>query len=171
MSAEHAGLRALREILSRMYSGKQGGGITGYSQTRGWAFVSSGIGQATPEQLDALFDLVGLQPRPVVPRGACADCRWAKDGRERGYSFPCAPCTRPWLSSFEPAVGPAPDALGLVDRVVRRAQGGYTAEDLAIDADNHGQPRQYPSLIEAAALGGRDAVVRAIQDHIDRMGR
>lgn len=167
----HPGVDALREILSRWFSPKQGGGISGLGRDGRWHFVSAGLGQATAEQIDALFALAGLEPKPVEPRGACADCRWAKDGRERGYAFPCGPCTRPWHSSFEPVSGEPPDGLGLVDRVVRRAAGDATELDDQIDDDGRGSVRSLPWLIEAAQAGGRDAVVRAIDEHVAKADR
>lgn len=166
-STEPPGVTALREILSGWFNPRQGGGVMGLAADGTWGFVSAGLGQATPAQLDALFDLAGLTPKPIVPRGPCSGCRWSKDGRERGYSFPCGPCTRPWHSSFEPAEGPPTDGLGIVDRIVRRANGEATDLDGAIDSVSTGRrpPGQVGTLKEAG-LSGRAAVVEAIDKMI-----
>jgi hypothetical protein len=107
---EHPGITAVRDLLRAMRLDEQGGYL-GRGPDGTWHFGSMGLGQVTPDQLDALFDLVDLVPEPIVSLGHCRDCLFSKpykskDGQigwaERGYSNPCSPCKRPKMSNFEP---------------------------------------------------------------------
>lgn len=96
------GVATLRRLLRAMRWDDQGG----YSsrQNGKWLFISTGLPQTTPEDLDELFALAGIEPDEVVPKGNCFHCKHAReDGRERGYDQPCCTCTRPYHSNFVPA--------------------------------------------------------------------
>ncbi len=100
------GLEVLRTVLKRLRSDDQGGYIS-YEGNGKWSFVSTSLPQTTPEELNALFELAGIVPDVIVPKGSCEDCANAKvlpDGRrvERGYAGPCSPCKRPIMSNFVP---------------------------------------------------------------------
>lgn len=106
---EHPGIVALREILTDLRWDDQGGYVS-YEGDGKWSFVSCGLGQATPEQLNAMFDLVGVVPDVIVPLGSCEDCKHARqtdDGEwtEQGWHGPCSPCKRPRMSNFVPREG------------------------------------------------------------------
>jgi hypothetical protein len=101
MADTHPGMVALRAVLKRMRSDDQGGYIS-YGGDGKWHFVTAGLPQTTPEELNALFALAGIEPDVIIPKGACADCKFARDGRERGYESPCLGCKRPYHSNFEP---------------------------------------------------------------------
>lgn len=96
------GLAALRRVLRAMRWHDQGGYV---SRDNGkWSFVSTGLPQTTPEELDALFAMAGIEPDEIVVKGACFHCKHARDdGSERGYENPCSPCKRPYHSNFVPA--------------------------------------------------------------------
>lgn len=95
------GLAVLRRVLRAMRWHDQGGYV---SRDNGkWSFVSTGLPQTTPEELDALFAMAGIEPDEIVPKGHCFDCKHARNGSERGYENPCSPCTRPYHSNFVPA--------------------------------------------------------------------
>lgn len=173
VALEHPGVAALRGLLRTMYRPEQGGGIPLRSPEGRWLFSAIGLGTVTAEQLDALFDLAGLVPKAVEQRGSCRDCRWAKNGKSRGYTYPCSPCTRPWMSNFEPAAGPPPDDRGLVDRLVRRAAGQATEDDIAIDRVPPTTRRPAGPSWDVAAAGerGRDAVVAALDEFLRAIDR
>lgn len=166
--ADDPGIAALRRILQRFYDPKQGGGIPSYRSDGSWGEGLHGLGVAHGHELNALFVLAGLVPRPVEVRGPCQTCRWARHGYERGYTLPCLTCTRPWHSNYEPADGVLQDDLGLPDRIVRRVQGTSTDLDRALDSDRLGRPQPYVHLVAAAEQGGRDQVVKVIQAQLDR---
>lgn len=77
------------------------GGFASYDAGH-WAFVSTGLGQVTPKELDLLCKFTGIVPDEIVPRGPCSKCKFARDGNERGYEMPCLSCTRPYHSHFQP---------------------------------------------------------------------
>lgn len=93
------GIATLRRLLRSMRWHDQGGYV---SRSDGkWDFVSTGLPQTTPEDLDELFALAGIEPDEVVPKGNCFHCKHAReDGSERGYDQPCCSCTRPYHSHF-----------------------------------------------------------------------
>lgn len=93
-------MTALRRVLTRMRWDDQGG-YPGLIDGK-WNFVTTGLPQTTPEELDALFALAGIVPDEIVTKGHCEDCAHAVNGRERGYSGPCSPCKRPQMSNFVP---------------------------------------------------------------------
>jgi hypothetical protein len=102
--AIHPGMKALREILRGMRLHDQGG-YTDVGKDGKFAghagFISSGIGQATPEQLDALFDLAGIVPDAIEPLGSCRECVWGDArGGDLGWGAPCAGCCRPKMTNF-----------------------------------------------------------------------
>lgn len=96
------GLAVLRRILRAMRWHDQGGYV---SRVDGkWSFVSTGLPQATPEEVDTLFALAGIEPDEIVSKGSCFHCKHARDdGSERGYEKPCLTCSRPYHSNFVPA--------------------------------------------------------------------
>lgn len=162
------GITTLRRILQRFYDPKQGGGILGYRSDGSWGEGLHGLGVASSDELNALFALAGLVPRPVEVRGPCQTCRWARHGYERGHTLPCNTCTRPWHSNYEPADGALQDDFGLPDRIVRRVRGTATDLDRAVDSDRFGRLEPYAHLVAAAEQGGRNQVVEVIQEHLDR---
>lgn len=96
------GLAVLRRILRAMRWHDQGG-YRAWDDGK-WSFVSTSLPQTTPEELDALFSLAGIEPDEIVPKGNCFHCEHARDdGTERGYDRPCVSCSRPYLSNFVPA--------------------------------------------------------------------
>jgi hypothetical protein len=106
----HPGIIALRSILKSMRWDDQGG-YSSYLGDGKWGFVSTGLPQTTPKQLNALFDLAGIVPDVIVPKGYCEDCAHAKPNareggfityHEQGYAGPCSPCKRPKMSNFVP---------------------------------------------------------------------
>ena len=98
---EHPGLTALRNILKRKRWDEQGG-YSGYKGEGKWDFISTGLPQVSPQELNELFALVGLEPDVIIPLGDCEDCAHSKNGREQGYHGPCSPCKRPRMSNFTP---------------------------------------------------------------------
>jgi len=97
-------LAVLRAVLSRRRSARQGG-MPGYGGDGEWDFVTSGLPQVTPEELNILFELAGIIPDEIESLGSCEACRHAVNGRERGYSMPCLKCLRPRHDLWESAVG------------------------------------------------------------------
>ncbi len=98
------GMQVLRTVLQRLRWDDQGGYP---SRNNGkWNFISASLPQTTPEELDALFALVGVVPDEIVSLGDCKDCKHAviKHGRrcEQGYAGPCLTCKRPRMSNFVP---------------------------------------------------------------------
>lgn len=98
---EHPGIKALRRILTARRWDDQGGYVDVDADGKHRGFVWTKVGDATPKEMDALFDLVGVKPDPIVPLGDCTDCVHSGDGRERGYAYPCVNCTRPRMSLFQ----------------------------------------------------------------------
>lgn len=88
-----AAMLVIRRALREMRWDGQGG----YSSRRGgkWDFVSTSIGQFTPDELDTLFAFAGIVPDEIEIVGVCADCANSDNGHERGYSPPCSSCLRP----------------------------------------------------------------------------
>jgi hypothetical protein len=104
--SEHPGIAAIRRLLKEMRRDEQGG-YSGYGGDGRWHFVSTSIGQFTPEELNDLFDLVGIVPDKIVSLGSCSTCIHAKelkDGRlvEQGYQGPCLTCKRPKMHNWRP---------------------------------------------------------------------
>lgn len=97
-------LAALRSVLSRMRWHDQGG-FSGYVGNREWSFVSTGLPQTGPDELNALMDLAGIIPDKIVSLGDCSDCFHSENGREKGYRQPCLSCKRPRMSNFESSKG------------------------------------------------------------------
>lgn len=96
------GLAALRKLLRAMRWHDQGGYV---SRNNGkWSFASTSLPQTTPQTLDMLFALAGIEPDEIVAKGHCFHCKHARDdGTERGYDRPCVSCKRPVNSNFVPA--------------------------------------------------------------------
>lgn len=91
----------IRKALVDMRWDQQGGYSGLYKGN--WNFISSGIGNFTPDQLDILFAFAGVTADEIEPVGACKDCANADEyGGERGYVEPCCSCTRPFHSNFVP---------------------------------------------------------------------
>jgi hypothetical protein len=100
------GLKVLRALLKRQRWDDQQG-YPGYLGDGKWDFISSGLGQAAPEELNALFALAGIEPDVIESKGDCTTCGNSvvgSDGRryEQGYSGPCGPCKRPKMSNWVP---------------------------------------------------------------------
>ena len=104
-AGEHPGITALRDILWSARWHDQGGYVS-FNGDGKWGFVTAGLPQATPEQWNALLDLVGIVPGVIESLGSCENCKHAVQahGRwvEQGYSGPCSPCKRPRMSNFVP---------------------------------------------------------------------
>lgn len=98
---EHPGLDVLRKVLMRLRWDDQGG-FVGYHGKGKWDFLSTALPQVTPEELNALMDLVGIVPDKIVSLGSCRNCAHSDKGRERGYKPPCVSCKRPRMSNFQP---------------------------------------------------------------------
>jgi hypothetical protein len=93
-------LRSFAERVVRdLYDQKQGGHSMWHSGK--WLFAGHGV-MLTPAETDACFALAGVVPVEIVPLGECRDCRFARNGRERGWEGPCVSCARPKMSKFEP---------------------------------------------------------------------
>ncbi len=103
------GLVTLRRVLMRLRSERQDGfhdvGADGkYAGNVVW--LTSGLPQVTPEELDKLMELAGITPDPIMPNGTCRECIHAEpSGRTRGRSSPCISCARPKMTNFDP-MGP-----------------------------------------------------------------
>jgi len=93
-------------ILKRMRWDSQ----DGYPCYRGdgrWDFVSMGLPQVSPEELNKLFEFAGIEPDIIVPKGVCSECgNSIKTDRgervEQGYSGYCRTCNRPRMSNWRP---------------------------------------------------------------------
>jgi hypothetical protein len=100
-------LDVLGAILRRMRSDQQGGYP---SLHRGkWSFVSTGLPQTSPKELNVLFAGCGIVPDEIKSNGSCETCinaRITDDGErvERGYAAPCSGCLRPKMSNYLPVV-------------------------------------------------------------------
>lgn len=94
------GITALRNVLLRLRSEKQDGYPSLYKGK--WSFVTTGLPQTTPEELDALFELAGIVPDEIEPLGSCKDCMYAKNGHSRGWDRPCSSCAHPRMTNFKP---------------------------------------------------------------------
>ena len=97
-------IQHLREMLMN-YRWDSQDGYPGYKGDGEWQFATTHI-RVSPEQLNALFELAGIEPDKIVPRGNCGSCRFAVDGHERGYVEPCLTCERPKMSNYEPISAP-----------------------------------------------------------------
>lgn len=84
---------AVRRILTDMRWDNQGGYASRWDGK--WNFVSTALGQWTPEEVDALFAFAGMTADEIDVVGDCADCANSHEGNERGYSAPCVSCLRP----------------------------------------------------------------------------
>lgn len=91
----------LRAIMERENDWCGQGGASSYLGGGRWAFTETSI-NVTPDELNALFRLAGVEPREIQSLGTCADCANAINGRERGYKAPCLDCCRPIMSNFRP---------------------------------------------------------------------
>lgn len=94
------GIELLRTVLQRLRWDDQGG-YPGRVNGR-WHFVSTGLPQVTPEELDALFSFAGIVPDEIQSLGECRQCKHAVNGHEQGYRGPCLTCKRPKMSNFVP---------------------------------------------------------------------
>jgi len=67
--------------------------------------VSFGV-QIKAEDVKAIFAVLDREPaRTKKPLGSCETCRFAENGRERGWRAPCVSCSRPEMSEFKPVRG------------------------------------------------------------------
>lgn len=106
--SEHPGIAAIRRVLKEMRNDDQDG-YSSYGGDGKWHFASVLIGQFTPEELNDLFDLVGLVPDKIESLGTCSTCIHAKeawDGRfvEQGYQGACHTCKRPKMHNWRPRI-------------------------------------------------------------------
>jgi len=114
------GMQVLRTILKRLRNKDQGGyaDVGPDGKFKGHAiFVSAGLPQATPEELDALFELAGITPDPIKVKGDCGDCVYgdAKSGGDLGWSQPCCSCSRPQMKNFVPLASITKSQLEISD--------------------------------------------------------
>ena len=94
-------LVVLRGVLSRLRWDRQGGFVD-YEGGGRWSFVSAGLPQVSPDELNALMALAGIEPDVIVPLGPCRTCVHSINGCERGYSKPGVSCLRPYHDLYEP---------------------------------------------------------------------
>lgn len=95
------GLDALRAVLRRMRWNDQGG-YPGLYKGK-WTFVSTGLPQTTPKELNALFAMAGIVPDEIQSIGDCETCKFSENGRERGWrDTHCIHCKRPKMSEYKP---------------------------------------------------------------------
>jgi len=100
-TTEHPGLAVLRKVLKKLRWDDQGGYV-GYRGKGKWDFISTSLPHVTPEELNHLFDFVGIVPDKIVPLGSCRNCAHSENGREKGYRQPCSSCGRPRMTNFTP---------------------------------------------------------------------
>jgi len=86
-------LRVIRRLLIEMRWDNQGGYVMRCDGE--WQFVTIGLGQVTPAELDQLFAFAGITPDEIDVVGDCEDCANSDNGHERGYAAPCVSCLRP----------------------------------------------------------------------------
>lgn len=94
-----SGIEALRNVLLRMRNDKQHGYMS-YNGNGEWSFVSTGLPQTSPEELNALFELAGIEPDVIKTIGDCEDCAFSVNGRDGGYAAHCCDCLHPMMSNF-----------------------------------------------------------------------
>lgn len=103
--ATDSGLKVLQDVLKRMRWDDQGGYLDVGDDGKfagNCGFITSALPQSTPEEIDALFELAGIVPDPIVSKGSCETCAHAyPDGEERGWSNPCVSCKRPQMSNYD----------------------------------------------------------------------
>lgn len=95
------GIEVLRRVLMRLRWDDQGG-FPDYRMGQ-WDFVTAGLPQVTPEELNVLMKLAGIVPDEIVPIGGCATCKFSLAGRSRGWTAPCVSCKMPMMSNYKPA--------------------------------------------------------------------
>lgn len=94
-------LQVIRRLLREMRWDDQGGYVSRHKGK--WDFVSTGLGQVTPAELDHLFEFAGMTPDEIEIVGSCKDCANSCEGYERGYAVPCISCLRPsHINNFVP---------------------------------------------------------------------
>ena len=96
-----AAVCVVRRLLRDMRWDDQGG----YAGRNGgkWDFVSTSLGQVTPDELDELFEFAGMTADEIEIVGNCSDCANSNEGYERGYAAPCGSCLRPsHINNFVP---------------------------------------------------------------------
>lgn len=110
------GRTTLRRVLRRMRKDDQGG----YADVRGGkfagvaCFVTSGLPQATPAELDDLFALAGVVPEAIEVLGDCGGCVYGNaTGGDLGWSEPCCSCSRPQMKNFVPLAAVTRASLAL----------------------------------------------------------
>lgn len=86
-------LRIIRRLLRGQRWDDQGGYVDRHDGK--WMFVSAGLGQVTPAELDKLFEFAGMTADEIEVVGDCADCANSDDGYERGFAAPCSSCLHP----------------------------------------------------------------------------
>lgn len=127
----------IRGILRQMRNDDQGGYLS-YSDGA-WNFISTSLGQVSPQELDQLFLFADLVPDEIEPLGDCSECANAKvsvvsepdrgtphisiaelklDRRERGYLRPCSACKRPQMSHFVPIEISDKEAYGAFEGLI-----------------------------------------------------
>lgn len=100
-SEMRAAQHVVRRLLRDMRWDDQGGYVSRHNGR--WSFVSTGLGQVTPVELDKLFTFAGMTSDEIEIVGDCVDCANSDEGRERGYSAPCVSCLRPsHINNFVP---------------------------------------------------------------------
>jgi len=106
IEVDAAGMEVLRTVLKRMRWDSQDG-YPSYLGDGKWAFVSTGLPQVSPEELNTLFAFAGIVPDEIVPIGHCDTCKFGVlygegkgKAQERGYAQPCSPCGRPKMTNY-----------------------------------------------------------------------
>ncbi len=116
--AQEEGLAVLRAVLQRMRNEKQ----DGYTDCKNGKFsgtarfISCGLPQATPEELDALFALAGIVPDAIESNGSCSTCVYGDArGGNQGWDAPCCSCAHPKMTNFVALASVKDSALRLTD--------------------------------------------------------
>ena len=115
--AEHPGIAVLRGLFRSMRREDQ----DGYDDVKDGKFVgfiARPVGSASPDEMNALFDLAGIVPDAIEPSGSCETCVFGvplPDGRTGtlGWSRPCCSCAAPKLTEFVPLARVRDSALKL----------------------------------------------------------
>ncbi len=89
LSPLEAGIEVIRRLLKTMRWDEQGGYVM-YKGGGKWSGVGMGLGTVTPDELNALFAMAGMEPDVIEAKGSCSTCAFAQRGQERGWSTPCA---------------------------------------------------------------------------------
>jgi hypothetical protein len=110
VSPIHPGLVALKRALKECRDDEQGG-YPSYCGDGKWSFAATSVGHFEPEEVNALFDLVGIVPDVVPVKGYCEDCKFAKPYEKGSFVVfigggytpkECCSCKGASMSNFKP---------------------------------------------------------------------